>query len=182
MRCPLSVNGGKALLVMSVSAFDPERKSVLACPRPRRRGRHHHFLAALDAARTRPYDLASVVARHNVAAAFRADISSDGRRKVILRADIGADHVMKHRKNLQPFGAAGWAYRLIRFNLHRVALRVRSAASYSIKPEETNQHAGDAGGKLSVVHTNEDGRVQRRRRRVRIEADARDLGRGAVTR
>ena len=36
--------------------------------------------------------------------------------------------------------------------------------SCSIKPEETDQHVGDAGGKFGVVHVNVDRRVQRRRR------------------
>src|SRR5436190_10374358 len=59
---------------------------------------------------------------------------------------------MKHRKNLQPLGAASRAHRLIRFNLHRAALRATSAPSCSIKPEEMNQHVGDAGGEVAVVH------------------------------
>jgi hypothetical protein len=117
-----------------------------------RRGRHHHLLATSHTACACPYDLASGVARHDVAPAFRTGISSDCRDEVIQWTDIGTDHVMKHRKNLQPFGAAGWAHRLIPFNLHRVALRASSAALCSIKSEETDQRFGDAGGNVGVVH------------------------------
>jgi hypothetical protein len=144
--------------------MDPKPTSILACPECRQRGwRHYHLLATSDTARACPHDLASGVARHNVAPTFRTGISSDCRGEVILWTDIGTHHVMKHRKNLQPFGAASRAHRLVPFNLHRVALRATSAASCSIKPEETDQHVGDAGGKLAVVHANVDRGVQRRR-------------------
>jgi hypothetical protein len=144
--------------------------------------RHHHLLATSDTARAGPHDLASRVARHNAAAAFWTGVSSDCRSEVILRTDMGTRHVMKHRKNLQPFGAASRAHRLIRFNLHLVALHAMSAASCSVKPEDTDQHVGDAGGKLAIVHANVDRRVQRRRRVTRVETDARDLRRTTVTR
>src|SRR5262249_19533305 len=88
---------------------------------------------------------------------------------------------MEHRNDLQAFGAASRAHRLIRFNLHRVALRTASAASVSIKPKHPEQHAGDVGGKCGVVHPNVDRCVQRRRRRVRIEADAASARKGVVT-
>jgi len=153
----------------------------LACPDVGGGWRHHHFLATSDTARACPHDLASGVVRDDAAPAFRTRISLDCRGEVILWTDIGTHHVMKHRKNLQPCGAASRAHRLIFFNLHRVALRATSAASCSIKPEETDQYVGDAGGKVSVMHANVDRRVQRGRRRARIEADACDLGRRTVT-
>ena len=67
------------------------------------------------------------------------------RGEVILWTDIGTHHVMKHRKDLQPLGAASRAHRLIPFNLHCVALRATSAASCSIRPEEMHQPSGDVG-------------------------------------
>jgi hypothetical protein len=42
----------------------------------------------------------------------------DCRGEVILWTDIGTHHVMKYRKNLQPFSAASGAHRLFPFNLH----------------------------------------------------------------
>src|SRR5437660_9061744 len=98
--------------------------------------RNHHLLAASATARTCPHDLASGIARHNAAPAFRTGISIDCRGEVILWTDIGTHHVMKRRKNLQPCGAASRAHRLIPFNLHRVALRATSVMSCSEKPEE----------------------------------------------
>lgn len=164
-------------------SIDPKPTSLLACPgcRPIKL-RYYHLLATPQAARTCAHDLASGVARHDVAAAFRTTISGARRREIILRPDIGADHVMKHREHPQPFGAACRARRLIPFNLHAVALCVVSAAAYSVEPEDTDQHVGDPGRKLAVMHVNVDGRVQRRRRRARVEADAGDLRRRAVAR
>jgi hypothetical protein len=171
------VRGGAELPPM-----DPKPTSILACPECRRRGwRHHHLLATSDTARACPHDFASGVARDDVAPAFRAGISGGCRGEVILWTDIGAHHVMKHWKHLQPFGAASRANRLIPFTLHGVAIRATSAASCSIKPEKTDQHVGNAGGKVGVVHADVDRSAQRRRQRVRIEADARHLGRRTVT-
>jgi hypothetical protein len=142
----------------------PQPTSILACLGRRQRGwRHHHLLATSHTACACAYDLASAVFRHDVAPAFRTGVSGDCRSEVILRTDIGADHVMKHRKQFQCGGAAGRAHRLIRFNLHLVALRTTSVDSCSIKPEEPNQRVGDARGKLGVVHANVDCSIQRRR-------------------
>ena len=166
----------------SLDARDLQPTSILACLGRRQSGwRHHQLLATSDAACARACDLTSGVFRHDAAPAFRTGVSGDCRSEVILRTDIGADHVMKHRKQFQCGAAARRAHRLTRFNLHLAPLRTTSATACSKKPEEANQHAGDAGGKLGVVHANIDRRVQRRRQSARIKADPRDLGRRAVT-
>jgi hypothetical protein len=170
------------MLIPSFSAFDPKRTSILACLGRRPRGwRRDHLLAAADAASTGPHDLASRITRHNIAPAFRAGISCNRRNEVVLRADIGAHHVMKHRNNLRPLRAASRAHRLVRFNLHRAPLRASSRALCSVKSEQTDQPIGDAGRKVGVVHVNVDRSVQRRRHHTRVEAYARDLCRGTVT-
>ena len=131
--------------------------SILTCPGYRRREwRHHHLLATSDTARAGPHDFASEVARDDVAPAFRTPISIDYGGEIVLWTDIGTHHVMKHRKNLQPFSAATWAHRLIRFYLHRVALRAYIRGVMFNKPEETDQPVGDAGGKRGVMHVNVD--------------------------
>src|SRR6476620_12615378 len=148
--------------MMAVSFFGIDRSptSILACLECRwRRWRHHHLLATSHTARACPYDLASGVARDDIAPAFRTRISSGCRGEVIPWADIGTHHVMKHRKNLQPFGAASRAHRLIRFNLHRVALRATSAASCSERPREMDDPVGDAAEQADVVHLNLDRRI-----------------------
>ena len=142
-------------------------------------GRHYHLLATSDAPRACPHDFASGVSCHNFAPTFRTDISGGRRAEVILWTDIGTHHVMQHRKNLQSFGAAGRTHRLIRFNLHLLALCAMSAALCS---ENTDQNVSHPGGKLGVVHVNVDCGVQRRRQRARGKADARDLRRRTVTR
>ena len=53
---------------------------------------------------------------------FRTGVPGRPRGKVILRADIGADHMMQQWKERQFVGAASRAYRLVPFNLHRPAL------------------------------------------------------------
>jgi hypothetical protein len=112
-------HSSRVMLAPSLSHVDPEPPSILACPGCRRRGwRHYHLLATSDTARACPHDLVSEVAGDDVAPAFRTCISIDCRGEVKLWTDKGAHHVMKHRKNLQPFGAARRAHRLIPFNLH----------------------------------------------------------------
>src|SRR5262245_32768273 len=115
--------------------FDRVATAIDARLRRNGGGRHNHLLATLDAARARPHDLASVVARHNIAPAFRTGISSSCEREVILRTDVGTDHVMKHWKELQRFGAASRTHGLILLNLHRLALRATPGVS-SAKPED----------------------------------------------
>lgn len=80
------------------------------------RRRHDKLLAAPGATRTRPYDLATGIAGHDVTPALRARAAIAGSREVILRADKGTDHVMKHRKKRER-RAAGRACRLSRFDL-----------------------------------------------------------------
>ena len=94
--------------------------------------RHHHLLAAPPAARAVPHDLAGGIARRDAAPAFRTGITGGCWGEVVLRTDIGAHHVMQHRNDLQPFGAAGRAHRSVRFDLRHVALAQyrRSQAQY----------------------------------------------------
>src|SRR3954447_6915020 len=61
---------------------------------------NHHLPPTSGAARASPHDLASWVSWHNVAAALRARISRDVWREVILRTNIGADHVVEYWKQL----------------------------------------------------------------------------------
>ena len=142
------------------------------------RWRHNHFPTALNAARACADDLASVVLRDNGALAFRTGVSCDCRSKIILWADIGTNHVMKHWNDFQPFGATSGANRFIALNLH-VALWTRYAGN-SIESKEPNKHVGDLCGNSGVVQVNGDGRVQRRWRCVGAEADTRNLGCSAV--
>ena len=107
----------------------PHRRSIGAAWLRRPRGpakhlqgigrwRHNHFPAALNAACACADDLASVVIRDNAAPAFRTSISCYFNSKIILWSDIGTDHVMKYRNDLQTFGTTSGAHRFIVLNLH----------------------------------------------------------------
>src|SRR5215208_7795254 len=118
----------------ATSILTPNLTSILASRLPAQGMRHHHLLATSNTARTCAHDFASEVARDDVAPAFRTRISVDGRDEVILWTDIRTHHVMEHGKELQTFGATRRAYGLIRFNLHRVAVRARCVASFNKAP------------------------------------------------